>query len=694
MMQLNINKKTFALIAILNLICFSGQGQKIEKVYKRAENFFYSELLEEALFEYEIIKTEYPDYKDIMYKAEICSLLTVYREKPIDQLVAYGDTFGKEDKFYHYWLGRVYVREYMYEEARVSFQLFLDEKAHKTNAIEKETRDFIKEADKRLEFFYSTDNYEIHQLDVPINSEAAELSPAFFPATNELLFASSRGNVGGVEKFSIYHAVKEKDKWTDVREITILGSFSRDNANIEVVNEDGKLFMFSPKNGGDIYFSESRNNQWVKPVEFDSKVTTTHLQSHFYINEHEDRIIFATSGKSKKKTDLDLYQTFRDPSSGKWSKPAPFNLVINSSYDEDSPFLTADEKTLYFSSNGHGSVGGFDVFRSDLDTETLTWSDPVNLGFPINSPDDEVHFKMNEDGKGGYFSSNRLHTKGDYDIYFFWEVQKTVIEGRILNLSTNQAISNGTIRFTPSQYTDEHFRSEVTAKGQYNTEIIADEVYLVEIIQNGKVVHTDEFEIHETGGVNTTYIKDFRFVGPGRPQPGDIVLPTRNTVDNKKTEEKKITPVPSTPSEPSKRSVPSSTKNTAQTAKTGSIQDLNKSYATGRKAILHNIYFAFGTSGLGGANNEVLLELLKVLKDNPPMKIEIGGHTDNLGSRETNLWMSKNRAATVRKWLVQRGIDPARLIAKGYGESYPLASNDDEENGRELNRRIEIFVVQ
>jgi outer membrane protein OmpA-like peptidoglycan-associated protein len=124
------------------------------------------------------------------------------------------------------------------------------------------------------------------------------------------------------------------------------------------------------------------------------------------------------------------------------------------------------------------------------------------------------------------------------------------------------------------------------------------------------------------------------------------------------------------------------------------ISNLADSYEIGRKAIIHNIYFGFGTAGLSGEYATVLEELYQVLNGNPEIRVEIAGHTDNTGPQEVNQWLSENRAKAVRSWLINRGIDAKRLVAKGYGESLPLASNDDEIAGRELNRRIEVLIIK
>ncbi len=657
---------------VLSLSISLAFGQrKLKKVYAYAEKQFYQENFFPALEAYQFVLNGDPDYEDADYKAEICSLLTEYREKSIDKLLSYESTKGKNDKFYYYWLGRAYVSKYMFEEGMETWEKFLSSKARKSEIIVEETRDFIKDARVKMDFFLNADDFEIHQLGQEINSKGAELSPVYFEEKEELLFASSRKNIEG-DVFRIYHAIKQDDGWTDLSEVNVLGDFIRETANLEVVNEDGKLFLFDVKKG-DLFYSETSNGKWMRPREWDSKLSSTHIKSHFFINEHEDRIVFSTNVEAKTKG-LDLYQTFRDAQSGKWSKPAPFADIINGPMDEDSPYLSPDESTLYFSSNGHGSIGGLDIFKTVFDSTTRTWSEPVNLGFPINSPDDEVQFKMNLDGESGYFSSNRLNSKGDYDIYFFWEIEKIDIRGRVFNASTKSPVQDAIIKFTPSQYTDEFFRSHLDENGKYSTEIISDETYLVEIIKDKKVLFTDNFEIHETGGEKTTYIKDFVF-------NADIDDPSS---DKQLIEDDRIT-------EP-QQVADSETRKIQDEISIEQVKRL--AIDPSKKAIIHNIYFGFGTAGLSRASNPVLEELKKVLENNPEMIVEIGGHTDSIGPEEVNNWLSENRAKAVRKWLIDHGVESNRLIAKGYGESRPMASNDDEKEGRELNRRIEVMVLQ
>ncbi|MBC6427160.1 MAG: ankyrin repeat domain-containing protein, partial [Ekhidna sp.] len=165
-------------------------------------------------------------------------------------------------------------------------------------------------------------------------------------------------------------------------------------------------------------------------------------------------------------------------------------------------------------SDGHETMGGYDIFISELDPETLTWSAPENLGFPINSPDDELHFKLNSDLVSGYFTSNRLNTIGDYDIFFFWEIHTVKIKGRVIEGTTGAPITNARIFFRPLAYTDLYYFSILDEEGQYQTSVTAEDVFKVEIKKDdGTVTALEQFEIHATGGTNTTYIKDF-FVRP------------------------------------------------------------------------------------------------------------------------------------------------------------------------------------
>lgn len=657
-------------VLILSLYIFSGTAhlvfaQSYFKAYKEAEETFYAERFAEAVPLYQAIVEQDSTYEDVVYKLEICKLLSDRQYTDTKTFLSFEEKMSRNDKFYYYWKGRIQLEGYQFEEAIESLRRFIKSPQSKSEEIIFEANRWIKWSVTAKKYMDNPDYYEIQLLEKRINTEKAELSPVFFAGKGELLFLSNR-IVERPDEFQIYHSTHQgSGSWTEPTPVLNVGVFTRDNANIEVVDEDGRLFQFRTDKGGDLFFSEPTNSKdgWSQPQEFDSKISSTHLSSHFFINEHEDRIIFAKDVGSKSEPNLDLYQSFRDPLSGEWSKPLVFSTSINSEYNEDSPYLSPDESKIYFASDGHETMGGYDIFVSEYDSTTLTWSKPMNLGFPINSPDDEIHFKLNPDQMSGYFTSNRLNTYGDYDIFFFWEIHTIKIKGRVLDGPTGNPITDARIFFRPVAYPDLYYFSQISKEGLYEAEITADDVFTVELKRDDKsVVELGEFEIHATGGTTTTYLKDFYV---GEVKNNKAIIPPSTSPPTTKQNENSIDQV--------------------------NLEKFGREDHVGDRAVVRNVFFDFGDTKVTSESIPTLRALLVVMEDHPQLRIEIAGHTDNIGDERTNQKISEQRARAVMNWLIQNGISPDRLTAKGYGESQPLVSNDDEQEGRELNRRIEII---
>ena len=667
-----------AFCAILFMIAFTGiQAQRVYKLYNEAEETFYDEQFGEALTKYQAIQAIDSAYEDILYKIEICKLLSITQYEDMGPFNDYEAEMGQKDKFYYYWQGRILMKEYEFEEALNSLRKFIQLPAKKSDEIMEEARRWANWATAAKKFMDNPMFYEIHLLEQNLNSKYAELSPVYFAENEELMFLSNRDE-SKPDQFQIYHSRHEGSRaWSEPEVLYNVGTFTRETSNIEVVAEDGRLFQFRTDKGGDLFYSEPTDSKtgWSTPREFDSKISSTHLSSHFFINEHEDRIIFAKNVGSKKEPNLDLFQSYRDHETGDWSKPALFATTINSEYNEDSPYLSPDEKTLYFASDGHETMGGYDIFKSEFDSTTLTWSEPVNLGFPVNSPDDEIHFKLNNDQMSGYFTSNRLHTIGDYDIFFFWEIHTVKIKGRLIDGPTGKPITDARIFFRPVEYTDMYFFSATDSKGQYEMVINADDVYKVEVKMNNETIPLADFEIHSTGGANTTYLKDF-YVGDVPQRVPSATASTSPTSTRPRVPVTNNTPPPTNrPRRPESK-----------------IQDLGRMNSSSDRAVVRNIYFDFGDTQVSSDSQPILRAILNKLNEYPQMRIEIAGHTDSVGDEDTNQWVSQKRADAVRNWLIQNGVSKDRMVAKGYGENQPLATNDNEREGRELNRRIEIIV--
>lgn len=672
-------------LSFLVIIPYLASSQNVEKMLRDAEKIFYEEDFAAARLKFEEILEIEPEESKAKYHYLICHFLTDGRGAPMDELLELYGEHGRLDKFYNYWLGRIYFGNYDAQLAIRHFQLFLDSRATKSKEIVDETKRFFDDAKWLLGYLRNPDDYEI-RLVQGVNSEQNDLSPVFFKDNDELLFLSSRFQPGNETDYHVFHSKYKADGWEKPSEIPVLGSFEFWNANLEVVNEDGKLFVFNRKRGGRLFYSEQSTGEWIAPVEFDSHLSGVHVQSHFYINPKEDWIIFASNhGKSAK--DFDLYQSRLDKTTGDWSEATPLAGDISSVFDELSPYLSSDEKSLYFSSNRKGFVGGFDVFVSTFDENTQTWSTPENMGFPINSPDNELNFKMNPNMEEGYFSSDRIHGMGGFDIYYFWEIEKVNIEG-VITGADGQPLVNHQIKFHPSSYYDESFTSFTDANGKYGNEIISDEVFIVEIFdQDYKMVFDNSIQIKASGGLATTLKQNFVV---GRERSEDFLFLSNLEEDR---HDDPVADYVISKGKDTMIEEGSQVLSATQQVESEQAATSRKYPSVIRKLVRPNVYFENTRTYFSPDYQKLLDEVLSLLRENEGLVIEIAGHTDNFGSQKINLVISQKRAELVRTHLINKGIAANRIVARGYGDSRPMASNDQEIEGRELNRRVEFLVL-
>ena len=319
-----------------------------------------------------------------------------------------------------------------------------------------------------------------------------------------------------------------------------------------------------------------------------------------------------------------------------------------------------DGKTLYFSSKGHKGMGGFDIYKTVYDAANDEWSTPINLGYPMNSPDNDIYFVSTRDGKRGYFASSKSDGYGFLDIYHIkladLEVTSKSLEAKVI-----------TPRDEPldePKVVEKSFPVELLLKtvDKANENAIEASISITEantdlpvsINRIGVGLFQAQFANESTEKYNITVEK------PGYMyQNVSISIPGMTTKINKIVRQIELDKV-----------------------------------QPGLRSILRNIYFDYGTARLKDSSNPELQKLLRVLRENPSYMIEISGHTDSFGSKNFNQWLSERRAQAIVDYLVKNGENAKRLIVVGYVEDRPIASNDDEEAGRELNRRVEFRVLR
>ena len=389
----------------------------------------------------------------------------------------------------------------------------------------------------------------------------------------------------------------------------------------------------------DLYYSELIDGEWSEPKSLgnhinrpDSWESQPSLSSDgkllFFVSDRKGGT--PNSGDNNTVNNSDIWYSVRNEN-GSWGNPVNLGPPINTSRNERSPFLHTDSRTLYFSSSGHTGLGGFDIFYSKLD-ENNRWTTPVNIGYPINSEKDEVDFFVSLDGKTGYFSSNNIESN-DWNIYEFELHEKArplnmaIIKGEVTVEDGNYEGTVVELRDTAANIISSTIVNQYTGQYAIATEINKEKP--VDIIVNVKKTG----HAFDTKMINTSTIV--------------------NNVIKSDAEIKKV--------------------------------------ETGKEYQLHDIYFETNLYNLSSHSKYLINLFVEFLIDNPTVKVEIQGHTDNIGNDADNLLLSERRAKSVYDYVISKAIPQERVRHKGYGRTKPVTSNDTPE-GRAKNRRT-IFLI-
>ncbi|MBT6439736.1 MAG: OmpA family protein, partial [Flavobacteriales bacterium] len=346
----------------------------------------------------------------------------------------------------------------------------------------------------------------------------------------------------------------------------------------------------------------------------------------------------------------------------KWGEGKSVSHKLNSKFHEESVYIHPSGEIMYFSSQGHNSMGGTDIFVSYKD-ELKQWGDPINLGYPINTPYDDQFFAATANGKYAYISSNREGGSGGTDIYkvTFWGQEKQVIVDSedYLLASIAKPIKDKTI----AKEVKVDQKSLTVFKGKVVDAITGKTIEAsLEIVDNanGKTIST--FKSNSVTG-------KFLLSLPAGTNYGISVKKTNYLFHSENF---------NLPSDGAFNMID----------KTIELKNIE----IGSKIALRNVFFATGSSTVTDESYPELDRLVKLLNDVPRLKIEISGHTDNQGSDKLNTKLSQERAEAVMTYVANKGISGGRMTAKGYGPSQPVANNNTS-TGRQENRRTELEII-
>ncbi|HWY38211.1 MAG TPA: OmpA family protein, partial [Bacteroidia bacterium] len=510
-------------------------------------------------------------------------------------------------------LGDAYHLNYQFDKAIGAYNDFI--------AVMKENKDvdktLLKETVRKIEMCENGKRLvadplkvKIQNLGNTVNSMYADYSPVLSADQKTLFFTSRRQNTKGGLKDQdgnymedIYMSTKTKTGWAPA--INIGSPVNTDQHEASVgLSPDGQMILIykDDKGDGNIYSTTLNGDAWSIPVKLNENINSKYWEPSAFISADGNTLYF-TSNRPGGYGGRDLYKSNLSPE-GDWAKATNLGPAINTPFDEDAPFIHPDGVTLSFSSNGHSTMGGFDIFTSIL-SDIGIWAEPLNIGYPLNTTDDDIFYVISPNSLNAYFSSFREGGLGEKDNYMATFLEKketplTLMKGVVMDEKNDPAEN---VIITVTDNVTEH------VAGVYHA--------------NSK---TGEFLFILTPGknYNITYHADRHLF-----YSENMDIPKKS---NYFEIEKAVTLPP---------------------------------IVVGSRIVLNNIFFDFDKATLRPLSNVELKNLLQIMKSNSTMKVEISGHTDSKGSVAYNQKLSDERAQAVVTRLTENGISADRMKAKG-----------------------------
>jgi outer membrane protein OmpA-like peptidoglycan-associated protein/tetratricopeptide (TPR) repeat protein len=574
------------------------------------------------------------------------------------------DVLKKDDKYIDAWMlkGDVLAEMQLYDEAEKCFDAVFAINAEYLRAYLAKAKVQVqaqkyKEAKENLDKFMSfpyaekfkkdTDEllaiceFAVNSRSNPVPFNPINLGPAintmnheYFPGltADEQRLYFTRLSSSMNEDF--YESVLKDSVW---QKATNMGApvNTPENEGFVSVSADGQYIFFTAcnrndtKGSCDLYFCKLDGDQWSTARNLEAPINTSAWESQPSLS-YDGANIYFSSNRPGGFGGSDIWMTTFDVNH--FTEPVNLGPNINTEKDEQCPFIHTDNNTLYFSSEGWPGMGKNDIYFSKRDAEG-NWQKPTNIGYPINTPADEIGLIVNRGGNWAYFASDMPGGYGGLDIYGFElypaarPEARSYAKGVVFDAETNEKLqANVELIDLETGKTIMYSRSNKKS-GEFLMVLQPNKNYMLNVNKEGYVFYSENFSLKE-------FPSDKPFV---------ISVPLYKL---------KI----------------------------------------GGKVVLKNVFFDTDKFDLKDESKAELNKLVALLKAQPKVKAEIGGHTDNTGNKQKNITLSQNRAKAVYDYLVTNGIDAARLTYKGYGDSKPVATNATEE-GRHQNRRTEFVIT-
>ena len=557
-----------------------------------------------------------------------------------------------------------------YAKAFEQFELFKN--TAKKKVLEKYevfTKKYIRECLGANEIL--ANSHRIWVDNMPINTEYDEWSPCLSADGELLIFTSNQPNENQANDFGIYDQdiYSSNLRARNFSEVLPISELNTENDDVSGgLSYDGqRLLIFKQEDGNsDVYESKLNGLKWSVPSrKMGEKLrggNTDGNETFASFDPPDVKVYYVTDGGYSGNKNI-YFSGVMNRERNLWGKGQSAGHEVNTKFQEGSVYIHPDGKTMYFSSQGHNTLGGYDIFVSYVD-DLGHWGEPINLGYPINTSYDDLFYSATASGRYAYIASNRAGGKGGLDIYrvTYWGADKpmsadvqdqliasiakpvsdntiakpivveekslTVFKGKVIDAITKDPIDAAieiVLNKTGKVYTSFHSNS---ATGKFLLSLPAGANYGISVAADGYLFHSENFDLPKGDGFNSV---------------------------NKDIELKNI--------------------------------------KVGSNIALRNVFFNTGKWEVKDDSYAELSRLVSLMTDVLTLKIEISGHTDNIGAESFNELLSQRRADAVVNYLVGKGVDKKRLSAKGYGQSKPVDSNDTAE-GRALNRRTEFEIIE
>ncbi len=572
----------------------------------------------------------------------------------------------------HLWLGRAYHLNSQFDDAIDEYLLYKNSLSERELAKQGKLIDYyIQQCNNGIELKDKELPVIITNLGEGVNSPYPEYAPVFAPFDSIVYYTSRRPSEFNHKRNiyldddyyeDIYYTSYKNGKWHKPALFPKPVNSKGNDASVAINPYGTEIIIRRGAGKGTFYIAKRKHDdKWKKPKEVIKKINRKGSMETTLTFSHDSSVVYFVSDRPGGYGGKDIWMVKRSGMGG-WSKPKNLGPVINTPYDEEGVFIAQNDSVLYFASKGHNSIGGYDIFRS-YKLPDGRWTEPENLGFGINTPEDDLYIFVNQDGRTGYFTSRGHDGYGDFDIFdFFFYTPKpsfledakhsllafknepvneitleppvpiktlrlTVVKGIVTEYATNKPL-NATIEIVDNETQEviQVIKTNATT-GEYIVMLPSGKNYGMSVNAPGHMFYSENFDIPAAQGYTEIH-KDIQLM----------------------------------PIDP------------------------------GSKIVLRNVFFDVNSATLKPESYPELNRLAEILKRYPGIVVEISGHTDNTGSFQYNMKLSQRRAESVVMYLISQGVPASALVAKGYGPTKPIAPNDTPE-GRALNRRVEVKVL-